>query len=109
MSTSTYVDRMVSPSITVDDPRAGSSIPPRLRRPVGGVRPGAGVGGDELIEAALGSDRVDEPPVDGLLTLDPFGAGGEHVGQVAADESFVDDPGQAAGAGENGEQRDLGQ
>ena len=41
--------------------------------------------------------------------LTPSAARGEHVGEVAADVALVDDAGEPAGAGQHGEQRDLGQ
>ena len=58
---------------------------------------------------ACARGAVDQAPLQGLLTADPFGAGGEHVGQVAPDVALVDQPGEAAGAGQHAEQGDLGQ
>ena len=44
----------------------------------------------------------------GLLTGDPFRASGEVVRQVPAHVPLVDHPGQAAGAGEDAQQRQFG-
>ena len=63
----------------------------------------------ELGEGRRWRDRVDQPPLDGLLALDAFDLRGEHVGEVAAHVALVDDPRQPAGAGQHREQRHLGQ
>ncbi len=64
---------------------------------------------DRCVEAAARHDGVDEAPVDGLLALDPFGPGGEDVGEIPADVALVDQPRQPARAGQHGEQRHLRQ
>src|SRR5258706_354723 len=63
---------------------------------------------DRGVEAALRVDGVDEAPLDGALAAHALGEGREAVGEVAADEALVDDARQAAGAGEDREERHLG-
>jgi hypothetical protein len=74
---------------------------------LGGER--AGAGGDDLVPLAARHDVVDQAPVLGALALDALGGGAEHVGAVAADLALVDEAGQPAGAGQDGEQRGLGE
>ena len=62
-----------------------------------------------LGEVAAGDGRVDQAPVHRLAALHPLGPGGDHVGQVPPDMALVDQPGQASGAGEDAEERHLGQ
>jgi hypothetical protein len=64
---------------------------------------------DLLIELAARVDGVDEAPLLGPLAAKALGGGREHVGAVAPDAALVDEAGEAAGAGEHAEQRDLGQ
>ena len=61
------------------------------------------------VELGVRHGRIDQAPVDGALALDAFLDGAEGVGAVAADFAFVGDAGQAAGARQNGEQRDFRQ
>jgi hypothetical protein len=82
------------------------------------LRSGAGSGrrrgslgraaGDLLRELAGLGDAVDEPPLHCPLAADALRRGGEDVGQVAAHTALVDDAGQAAGARQHAEQRNLG-
>ena len=57
----------------------------------------------------FGTDCIDQAPLDGALALDAFLDGAEGVGAVAAHLALVGDAGQAAGAGQHGEQRNFGQ
>ena len=63
----------------------------------------------DLLELGLRRRLVDEPPLDGALAAHALGDGGERVGEVAADLALVDEAREAAGAGEHGEERRLGQ
>ncbi len=83
-----------------------------LRAGAGSGRRRGGLGraaGDLLGELAGLRDAVDEPPLDGALAADALGGGREDVGEVTPDATLVDDAGEAAGAGQHAEQRDLGQ
>ncbi len=60
------------------------------------------------VEARLGQERVDQAPLDGALALHALGDGAEHVGPVAPHLALVDQAGEPAGAGQDGEQRRLG-
>ena len=65
--------------------------------------------GDVVRELAGLDDGVHQPPLHGPVAADALRSGGEDVGQVAPDAALVDDPGQAAGARQHAEQRDLGE
>ena len=84
-------------------------MPGPVRRPGGTGGPGQGALAHDVVEAAARGDGVDEAPVERLLALDALGPGGEDVGEVAAHVALVDDARQAAGAGQHGQQRHLGQ
>jgi hypothetical protein len=64
---------------------------------------------DGLIEAGARGDRVDEAPLDGALAAHALARGAEDVGAVAAHLALVDEAREPTGAGQHGEQRDLGQ
>ena len=68
-----------------------------------------GAGGDRLREARPGSQIVDQPPLKGSAAPDAFGGGAQEVGVIAAHLAFVHQPGQTAGAGEDGQQGKLRQ
>ncbi len=52
---------------------------------------------------------VDEAPIDGAPALHAFLGGAEVIGTIATHFALVDDAGQPAGAGQNGEKRHFGQ
>ena len=82
------------------------------RGAVGTVRgggPGGRPFGDQVVEGAARRGGVDQAPRHRLGGLEPFGAGGEDVGEIAADVTLVDEPCQPSGAGQHGEQRHLGE
>ncbi len=54
-------------------------------------------------------DFVDETPVFGALAANAIGIGAEDVGTIPADFALVRQASEAAGAGENAEQGQLGQ
>ena len=54
-------------------------------------------------------DFIDEAPVFGALAADAVGIGAEHVGVIAADFALVGHAREAAGAGQNAEQRKFGE
>ena len=54
-------------------------------------------------------DRVDETPLKRLLAAHAFAGGAEDVREVVANVALVGEPGETAGAGQDAEQRHLGQ
>ena len=62
-----------------------------------------------LLELGVRHGLVDEAPLDGAVALHAFLHRAEGVGAVAAHLALVGDAGQAAGAGQHGQQRQLGQ
>ena len=106
------VDVLVAQRVAVDR-RAASGVEARRRAPSAGRserRPGPAARSrttsSKRLRGAMASTR---PQSTRLRPLHALGPGGEDVGEVAADVALVDDPGQAAGAGQHGEQRHLGQ
>jgi hypothetical protein len=102
--------------VAVGDRVVGDVAFQRGQRDAAGVaRPGRprrrllGPGAYGLVEAAARHRLVHQPPPDGRGTAHALGLGGEHVGEVAADAALVDHAGQAAGAGEDRQQRHLRQ
>ena len=76
------------------------------------ARPGGDVFGDllRLVGKLAGRDQlVDQPPFARPLAAHALGGGAEEVGVVAPHQALVDQARQAAGAGQHGEQRQLGQ
>ena len=60
---------------------------------------------DAFLEAAPRREAVHEAPLERPAAADPLGEGREHVGAVAPDLPFVDDPGQTARSREHAQQR----
>ena len=65
--------------------------------------------GDRLVPLRARHDVIDQAPVLRALALDALGGRAEHVGAVAAHLALVDEAREAAGAGQHGEQRRLGE
>ena len=86
-----------------------SAMPLRRGRPVRLRREFPGARRHRLVELGARHHLVDQPPVDRALALDAFLGGAEHVGMVAPHLALVGDAGEAAGAGQHREQRQLGQ
>ena len=87
----------------------------RQRDALGALRAG-GLAGDLLgdllrlvRELARRDQLVDQPPLLRALAAHALGGGAEEVGVVAPHHPLVDQPRQAAGAGQHREQRQLGQ
>src|SRR5690606_34628760 len=62
-----------------------------------------------LLELRLRRRLVDEAPLDRALAAHALGDRREGVGEVTADLALVDEPREAAGAGEDREERRLGE
>ena len=82
---------------------------PSCRSPVGLAPELAGRILDGLLELGVGHRLVDQPPLDGARALDALLDRAERVGQIAAHLALVGDAGEAAGARQHGQQRQLGQ
>ena len=65
--------------------------------------------GHRLVEARARRNRVNQAPFHRAFAAHTFGQCGEDVGEVAAHLALVDQAGEAAGAGQYAEKRDLGQ
>ena len=103
-------ERAVADRVALDaalDRRQGDAL---------GVLRAARFGGDvfgdllRLVGELAGRDQfVDQPPFARPLAAHALGGGAEEIGVVAPHHPLVDQPRQAAGAGQHGEQRQLGQ
>src|SRR5206468_8215965 len=62
---------------------------------------------DRLLELRARHHLVHETPLDGAVPLDAFFQGAEEVGAVPANLPLVDEAGEAARTGQNGEEGDL--
>src|SRR5262249_35787396 len=81
----------------------------RVRRPVAGARERGGTLFHVGLKLLRPHGSVDEPPVFRALAADAVRRRAEDVGVIAADSSLVGDARQAAGPGQDAEQRDLWQ
>ena len=81
----------------------------RLPRAIAGVRKLEDTAAHRIGEFARLRDRVDEPPVLRALSAHPFGHRAEDVGQVVAHLALVGEAREAAGAGQDAEERNLRQ
>src|SRR5690242_17976608 len=61
-----------------------------------------------LLKIRGSGNFVNQTPAFCAFTFDAVGVGAEKIGEIAADFTFVDDAGEATGAGENAEQRSFG-
>ena len=64
---------------------------------------------DRVLPLGHRHDLVDQPPLDRLGAAHALLGGAEHVGAVAPHLALVGDAGEAAGPGQHGEQRRLGE
>ena len=97
-------------------PRVVASARQRRQRNPGTIRRSIALLGqrlrarfDVLRKLLIANGGVHEPPLPRPLTLDAVRVGAEHVGEIAADLALVDKTGQAAGAGKDAQQRNLGE
>ncbi len=63
---------------------------------------------DASCESGCGDGLIDQTPLDCFVTLDPLLDGREDIGEIATDESLVDETGETTRAGEHGEKWCLG-
>jgi len=101
-------DVAVADAVAVDralERRQGDTAGPGRTIGAGGELGGAPP--HDLVERRARRDLVDETPFHGPRALDSLLDRAEEVGAVAAHAALVDQPREAAGAGEHGEQRDL--
>src|SRR4029077_16661103 len=81
----------------------------RLGRAIAPFRPGEAALVDELPEAHWWRGAVDQPPRLCTVGTHPFGSGAKDVREIAPHLALVDQPSEAAGAGEYPQKRHLGQ
>jgi hypothetical protein len=111
-----FIAADVDPHVLVVDaivPEAGLQSR-QLDAPTGGHRrrpphQGGGCLLHRLVEAAQRCDLVDQVPLHGAPPLDALGNRAEDVGPVAAHLALVDEARQPPGAGQDAEQRQLGE
>ncbi len=82
---------------------------PGVRRARGARRDLGRAGRDRLVEGRVRHQLVDEAPVECPAPARPFLHRAEDVGPIAPHTALVGDAGQPAGAGQHGQQRQLGQ
>src|SRR5436853_590032 len=72
-------------------------------------RPGVGAFFDELSEMRRRRNPIDQFPRLGAVGAHPFGGGAKDVGEITPHLALVDQPGEAAVAGQYTEKRHFGQ
>ncbi len=69
----------------------------------------SGALGDAFVPGGGRGNLVDKPPIDRAPAAHAFLGGAKEIGAVAAHLALVGEAGEAAGAGQHREQRQLGQ
>ena len=80
-----------------------------IDRPIAFIRPGAGPFFDQLPEASGRRNPIYQLPCLGAIGAHPFGSGAKDVGEITPHLALVDQPGEAAGAGQHRQERHFGQ
>src|SRR5438132_780664 len=77
--------------------------------PIAFICPGAGPFFDQLPEASGRRNPIYQLPCLGAIGAHPFGSGAKDVGEITPHLALVDQPGEAAGAGQHRQERHFGQ